>query len=200
MGERTGENCEALEFSQATLEKIRDSLRAELTQPLVDKLNQILRQFRPIVLKVPTHSRLGPEHLDVSKQAQWVQNSIINTAEHLRYALANEAHKFRGVMSPEMDKLIDIDTYIPTLDRLIDEADMAYVELNQQANLGIRNSEELQFQIVTALWGAFSTHLGDRFHASGQANADRAIRFAFAEVYGKRERLVSLLKEMRKSS
>lgn len=200
MGERTDEDCEALEFSAAAIVEIHERLRVELPQPFVDELNRIFHRFRPIVLSVPTHSQLGPDHLDVSKQAQWVQNSIINSAEQLRNALANEAHKFRGVMSPNIDKLIDIETYIPMLDKLIDEADMAYVELDQQATLGIRNTEQLQFEIVNALWFAFSNHLGDSFHARGQKNADQTIRIAFAEVYGKGESLASLLKTIRNSS
>lgn len=200
MGERTEQNSEQLAFGQKALEDIQGVLKVALDQPLVDQLDRIVQKFRPLVLAVPTHSNLGPAHIDVSKQAQWVQNSIINTAEKLRDALANEAHMFRGIMSPQADQLIDISTYVPMLNKLIDEADMAFVDLDQQATLGIRNSEQLQFEIVKELWSAFSTHLGEKFHARGQKNADEAIRVAFKEVYGKGERLASLLKVMRNSS
>lgn len=67
MGEQIDEDCDALEFSQGTLKEIHDRLRVALSQPFVDKLNEILNRFRPIILSVPTHSNLGPEHLDVSK-------------------------------------------------------------------------------------------------------------------------------------
>lgn len=200
MGDRTDENGERLVFGQTALDEIRDRLRVDIGQLIADELNQILRKFRPVILAVPTHSRLGPEHVDVSKQAQWVQNSIINTAEKLRDALVNEAHMLRGVMSPDADKLIDTATYIPMLNKLIEEADMAFVDLDQQAALGIRNSEQLKFEIIKDLWSAFETHFEDSFHARGQKNADQAIRVAFAEVYGHSESLASLLKEMRKSS
>ncbi|WP_432449027.1 hypothetical protein [Aliiroseovarius marinus] len=200
MGKRTEQNGGQLVFGQKALDDIYALLKADLHPALINRLDQIVQKFRPIVLAVPTHSKLGPTHIDVSKQAQWVQNSIINTAEELRDALANESHMFRGIMSPQADQLIDTSTYIPMLNKLIDEADMAFVDLDQQAALGIRNSEQLQFEIVKELWAAFSTHLGKKFHARGQKNADEAIRVAFAEVYGKGERLASLLKVMRNSS
>lgn len=200
MGDRADENSERLVFGQTALDEIRDRLRVDIGQLIIDELNQILRKYRPVILTVPTHSKLGPEYVDVSKQAQWVQNSIINTAEKLRDALVNEAHMLRGIMSPDADKLIDTATYIPMLNKLIEEADMAFVDLDQQAALGIRNSEQLKFEIIKDLWSAFETHFEDSFHARGQKNADQAIRVAFAEVYGQSESLSSLLKEMRKSS
>lgn len=200
MGGRIDEDCNALEFSQGTLKEIHDRLRVAPSQPFVDELNKILNQFRPIILGIPTHSVLGPEHLDVSKQAQWVQNSIITIAKRLRDALQNEGHKLRSAMSPEMDEKIDTATYIPMLSALIDEADSVFVELDQQASLGIRNSEQIQYEITKALWSAFATHFGDQFHARGQRNADQSIQLAFAEIYGQNESLASLLKLMRISS
>lgn len=200
MGKRTDENCDALEFSQGTLKKIHDRLRVALSQPFIDELNQILNHFRPIILSVPTHSNLGPEHLDVSKQAQWVQNSIITAAERLRDALQNDGHKLHSAMSSDMNEMIDTATYIPMLNALINDADKIFVELDQQAALGIRNSEQIKFEITNAIWSAFSTHFGDQFSARGQRNADQSVQLAFAEIYGQNESLASLLKLMRISS
>ena len=88
MGERTEQNGGQLAFGQKALKDVQALLKVALDQPLVDQLDRIVQRFRPLVISVPTHSNLAPSHIDVSKQAQWVQNSIINTAEKLRDALA----------------------------------------------------------------------------------------------------------------
>lgn len=103
----------------------------------------------------------------------------------------------RTAMTPELDKLIDSEHLVPALEKLLDQADDVYVELDQQLYHRITNKQQIQYEVVLALYKMFDYNLGDDFTKRGTATVDLALHIACGEVLKHKEQINLIVKAVR---
>ena len=146
---------------------------------------------------MPSKLKGAPSSKDLSKQIQWFEDNTIKPAQTLLKALTVDRHQLRTAMSPDLDAWIDTKHLIPALEKLLDDADAVFVELDQQLAHRITNADQLQFELASELYRAFDRNLGSDFTRRGVATVDEALRIACGEVLGRKEQINSILKAVR---
>lgn len=146
---------------------------------------------------MPSKLKDASSDKDLSKQIQWLEDNIIKPAQRLLKALTVDHHQMRTAMFPDLDTRIDTEHLVSALEKLLDDADAVFVELDQQMAHGITNRAQIQFEAVSALYQTFDSNLGEAFTRRGVVTVDEALRIACGEVLGRKEQMNSILKAVR---
>jgi predicted nucleic acid-binding Zn-ribbon protein len=197
VGEEGGGDDETEGFSASAISQLEKELHVTFSVQLKRELNELATRYRKVVSSLPSKLKDAPSSKDLSKQIQWFEDNAIKPAQTLLKALTVDRHQMRSAMSPDLDTRIDTEHLVPALEKLLDDADAVFVELDQQMAHSITNRDQIQFEIVSALYEAFERNLDEGFTRRGVATIDEALRIACGEVLGRKEQVNSVLKAVR---
>jgi predicted nucleic acid-binding Zn-ribbon protein len=188
---------EAKGFGASAVGELEEELHVKFSDQLKRELDDITIKYRHIAKSVPSKLKDASSDKDLSKQIQWFEDNTIKPAQALLRALTVDRHQMRTAITPELDSWIDIERLIPVLEKLLEDADAVFCELDQQMSHRITNRDQIQFEVVSALYGAFERHLGPDFTRRGVATVDEALRIACGEILGRKEQINSVVKAVR---
>jgi hypothetical protein len=197
MGEQGGGDDESKGFRASAIGQLEKELHIEFSEQLKQELCDLADKYRNLAKSVPSKLTNAPSNLDLSKQIQWFEDNTIKPAQTLLKALTTDRHLMRTVLSPDLDSYIDIEHLLPALEKLLDDADLVYVDLDQQMAHRITNKEQIQYEVASSLHKIFDQYLGDDFTKRGTATMDQVLRTACGEVLDHKEQMNSVLKAVR---
>lgn len=156
---------------------------------LGNRLRAFAQPFRTQIASVPSHFPSGPENIDISKQRDWLESDVIFPAAKLKKALSAEnRHFFKSVMFDLSDFAPDFNQTMKLLDEIEDFAEAAFIQLDMQVTNSIRNSSQLQFEIVTGIVEMVEEDL-ILYENRMSTRANALVRIAFTEITGSHKQL-----------
>lgn len=197
MGEEDRGDDSPAVFSRTAIGQLESELHVSFPTELKCKLDGLAARYRDVAGSVPSKLKGAPSDKDLSKQIQWFEDNTIKPAQTLLKALTADRHQMRTAMSPDLDTRIDTESLVPALERLLDNADAVFVQLDEQMAHGITNRDQIQFEVVSELYKLFDRQLGRDFRKRGAATIDEVLRIACGEVLGRKEQINSILKAVR---
>ncbi|MEA5470177.1 hypothetical protein [Spirulina sp. 06S082] len=167
-------------------------------------MREFAQPFRSQIATVPSSFPNGPQNIDISKQRDWLESDVIMPTAKLKKALSPEnRHFFTGAMFDHSAFEPNFDQALKLLNEIEVFADAAFIELDMQATHSIRNSTQLQFEIVNGIVAIMEKELSlYKNRMSIRANA--LVRMAFKEITGFHKQLDDdikfALKQVKKNS
>lgn len=148
------------------------------------RLKEFAGPFRNQIASVPSHFPSGPKNIDISNQRDWLGSEVIKPAEKLKNALSAEnRHFFTSAMFNHSAYEPDFTEALRLLNEIEDFAELAFIRLDMQANLDIRNSTQLQFEIVNGIVEIIEKQLS-LYENRMSTRANVLVRLAFKEITG----------------
>lgn len=197
MGSEAGRTDGPETFGATVARTIEKLLHVQISDQLKRDLDQLTVKYRAIANSVPSKLRAAPADLDLSKQMQWFEDNVINPTETLVKALSVNRHRLRTAMSPNADAMLGVDRLAPALERFLADALRVHDDMDYQLVEGIRNKDQLQYEVLAALADLFKRQLGEDFSRQPAKVIDEVLRIACGEVIGQTENMPGLIRHVR---
>lgn len=118
-----------------------------------------------------------------------MESDVVIPAAKLKEALSSEnRHRFKSAMFDHSTFAPDFDQAMKLLDEIEDFAEAAVIELDMQVTHSIRNSSQLQFEIVNGIVEIMEDEL-NLYESRMSARANELVRMAFTEITGLHKQL-----------
>jgi hypothetical protein len=198
MGGEAGRTGGSETFGAEVTRAVEKLLRVQFDDQLQRDLDQLTVTYRAVARSIPSKLRAAPADLDLSKQMQWFEDNVIKPTETLVNALSADRHRMRTAMNPDVDTMLGVDQLAPALQRFLSVALRVHDDMDYQLVEGIRNKDQLQYEVLAALADLFKRQLGKDFTQLPGKVIDEVLRIACGEVVGQTENMPRLIRHVRR--